>query len=71
MIALSFSSHSLPSGNEIFSLSHFMIPAGQSVPSFSLISRILFLANHFPRAYNPSQPNGLSKLRMLQFPNKR
>jgi hypothetical protein len=61
----------LPSGNEIFSLSGFTILCCQITPLFLLISLSVFLANHFPQAYNPFQQDGLHQLSTLQFPNLR
>jgi len=59
MIAVSFVFLLLSSGNEIVSLSRFVIPDCQSVPSFSLTSQPVFLVSRFLQAYNQLQQDGL------------
>lgn len=60
---------SLPSASDIFSPARFLIPELQSLPSFLLISGLVFLVMRFPQAYNQLQQDGLHKFSTLQFPN--
>lgn len=69
MRASSFPLSVLPSGNEIFSLSGFTIPCQQIAPLFLFISHSVFLAFHFPQAYNLTQQRGWHGLNLVQFPN--
>jgi len=69
MKAAPFLLFDLPSDNEIFSRSGFTIPGGQLAPGFLLISHSVFLAFHFPQAYNLTQPRGWHGFTPVQFPN--
>jgi hypothetical protein len=69
MRASSFLLFDLPSGNEIFSLAGFTILCYQIASLFLFISHSVFLAFHFPQAYNLTQLRGLHGLNLVQFPN--